>query len=330
MIVAAWLAEIPAHALELQHAPLKVGQPTTLVATGATPGATVGFVHSLAGAGAGPCPPALGGLCLGVVSPILAGTAVANAQGVAVLQIRIPAAAPLVDVALQAAQGGASPQLSAPVSSPLLGELVGDVYLDLTHTADALRHLWRIEGTLATGVAGPFALTLPHLEELDALEIGFPSTDVTIDLPALDRLGAASFNGVGAVTVDLPALVSWADDPTAPVRPALSVASVASFTLRAHELTHASWLQVTGAGPTELDLPALLTVGGLTLSSLGGPLVVGLPVLDRVQSPVPSQISAGPDVLLANLAGTTVLDVLPSLTRVEGGVFVTQNPDLVS
>jgi hypothetical protein len=62
-----------------------------LLATGAPPGADVHFARSDAGAGAGPCPPQLGGLCVGVASPAsVAGRVTADASGAALLSLPKP------------------------------------------------------------------------------------------------------------------------------------------------------------------------------------------------------------------------------------------------
>jgi hypothetical protein len=71
-----------------------VGQVTSLAAL-VDPGETVHFLRSTQGVGQGPCPGALGGHCLEVVSPKHMGTAVADAQGVARTSLAIPAGAPV-------------------------------------------------------------------------------------------------------------------------------------------------------------------------------------------------------------------------------------------
>lgn len=87
--------------LALTHDPLLVGQPTTLTATGPDPGTVVAFVYGTA-LGPGPCPTSIGGLCLDVVDPVLIGTTTTDAAGTAALTTTVPAAAPLIDVHLQA------------------------------------------------------------------------------------------------------------------------------------------------------------------------------------------------------------------------------------
>jgi hypothetical protein len=315
-----------AQALELHHAPLKVGRPAVLVATGATPGATVWFLQSTAGEGAGPCSP-LGGQCLGILSPTVSGSAVANALGIAVLRRPLPAAAPLVDASLQAVEIGANPQLSPPVTSPLLGEHVGDVVLGSTITEDELRHLWRLDGQLYLG-AGAHALYLPDLEELGRIETNNTATDVTLELPALRTLGSASFFASGEVTLDLPALETWTDDPVAPEYEGLYVGLADSFTLRADQVTHISSIRIYDASVV-LELPALRTLGHLTLASNTGGVVLDLPALESVEAPVPTRLNSQPDLNLLNVQDVYDLDIFPSLTLVEGAINV-NCPDLIS
>lgn len=81
--------------LLMEPVALTWGQPSTIEVSGAAPGEQVGVVASLAGPGVGPCPPALGGLCLGVSSPIPVGVATADAFGVARITTTPPACAPL-------------------------------------------------------------------------------------------------------------------------------------------------------------------------------------------------------------------------------------------
>lgn len=77
-------------AFEVQPMQLLADFPTNLAAAGAQPGETVWFLGSLA-SGAGPCPALLGGQCLDLLQPQILGSAVADATGSAVLQVRVPA-----------------------------------------------------------------------------------------------------------------------------------------------------------------------------------------------------------------------------------------------
>jgi len=110
--------------LDLTAGLLIRGMPSDLIARGAFSGETVHFLYSLQGTGSGPCPPQLGGLCLDILSPVrVAGSAVADATGKAVLRVTVPATAPLVDVHLQAVAqrgaGGAASVKSNTVTTPI-------------------------------------------------------------------------------------------------------------------------------------------------------------------------------------------------------------------
>lgn len=64
----------------------------TLRAQGAGARARVTFTVSTVGVGAGPCPPALGGACAGLLSPRVVGTVTADAAGVATTVVTVPGA----------------------------------------------------------------------------------------------------------------------------------------------------------------------------------------------------------------------------------------------
>jgi hypothetical protein len=77
------------------------GRSATFVASGVAAGEQVWFTRG-SSAGAGPCPPALGG-CLDVNNPELLGNAVADATGEAELTVMVPGFVQTgIDVALQA------------------------------------------------------------------------------------------------------------------------------------------------------------------------------------------------------------------------------------
>ncbi|MCB9689151.1 MAG: hypothetical protein H6738_11790 [Alphaproteobacteria bacterium] len=275
---------LPAFALTLDHTPLKVGQPATLTVTGATPGAVVGVVYSLAGEGAGPCPPQLGGQCLGVLSPTLYGTTVANAQGRATFQIVVPAAAPLVDVALQAAQVGAAPAVSPALTSPLLGTWVGNAYLDVDVSRSELRHLWSFDGVLT---------------------VDSRAVDTTLELPDLEVLGALDLSYGVVDDVRLPALVSlgWLHARTALYRaPSMRITL---DSLPEIGSTDPSALDVRD-GDIEIHAPLLTRIGTeFRLDEFNAPtatVVLDLPILDRVGS-----------LMLLNLNGVPALDTLTTI-----------------
>lgn len=111
--------------LALTAGPLQRGQSVALTAQNALPQERVEFLLSLRGAGSGPCPPALGGLCLDLLPPLLRiGNATADAHGDAVLLVAVPPNAPLLTAHLQAVvlrgPGGADSMKSNVVSTPIL------------------------------------------------------------------------------------------------------------------------------------------------------------------------------------------------------------------
>lgn len=90
-------------AMVLEATPLNGGQPATLTATDADPGAQVYFVYSLSGTGSTFVPQL--GVTLGLSNPQLAGSAIADGSGVAQFSQTLPNVGPLV-VWLQAAHNG--------------------------------------------------------------------------------------------------------------------------------------------------------------------------------------------------------------------------------
>ncbi len=67
-----------------------VGDTVTLVVTDANPGEPLYLGYSLQGPGVGPCPPVLGGFCIGLLSPQLLNTATADANGGATFTATVP------------------------------------------------------------------------------------------------------------------------------------------------------------------------------------------------------------------------------------------------
>jgi hypothetical protein len=119
--------EAPPPALALEVDPVLPGARGALSAAGLPPGATVGFVASPRGPGAGPCLPVLGGSCLGVRSPILLGTARAAVDGRARLELRWPDS--LVEgssISFQAAMPDGPETRFSPVVTERVGGEVGD------------------------------------------------------------------------------------------------------------------------------------------------------------------------------------------------------------
>lgn len=70
------------------------GERLRATATGLPPGTTVHLLASLDGQGAGPCLAAVWQLCTDLVDPLVLGTMVADADGVATMRRRVPAGLP--------------------------------------------------------------------------------------------------------------------------------------------------------------------------------------------------------------------------------------------
>ncbi len=79
------------------------GQTATLTASNLQPSEYAWFLYSLSGTGLGACVPALGNLCLDLLSPInLMGSALATPAGEAIFSVPVPSGAPLAPIAFQA------------------------------------------------------------------------------------------------------------------------------------------------------------------------------------------------------------------------------------
>ncbi len=88
---------------------LRAGQPATLEATGASAGLTVYFIYSLQGQGSTHVRPL--GVTLGLASPSLGGSAVADGGGTARLTRVIPGSARGLTITVQAAEAGRTSQI---------------------------------------------------------------------------------------------------------------------------------------------------------------------------------------------------------------------------
>lgn len=83
--------------------PLQRGMVSQAITCNGVPGELVWFLYTFTGTGTGPCPPALGGLCLDLLNPIVvAGSTVTAADSTATYNFTIPNNAPLVPVYAQA------------------------------------------------------------------------------------------------------------------------------------------------------------------------------------------------------------------------------------
>jgi hypothetical protein len=83
--------------------PLVSGTTVDVIVTGANPGEAVYFGFSLAGVGAGPCFPELGGICIDLLLPIeILGVDAADTSGTAALSLALPPGLPPLTVSFQA------------------------------------------------------------------------------------------------------------------------------------------------------------------------------------------------------------------------------------
>ncbi len=187
--------------------PLIPGQRTTLEVTGLAPGETTYVAYSLYGTGNGICPPAMGGVCLNLLSPVqLLGTAVADAGGVAVLTPMVPANAPIgMQVSLQAVAirgiGGAQT-----VKSPAITELVQAVPAgdDFAHVPAAVDLLFVIDDSCSmfeeqTNLANSFG---PMLQAIAAIDLSMHVGVVTTDMVDPSKSGRLQRDNSGNLWID--------------------------------------------------------------------------------------------------------------------------------
>ncbi|HMV70496.1 MAG TPA: hypothetical protein PKA64_26885, partial [Myxococcota bacterium] len=93
-----------------------LGEVTTVTVDDVGPGLPVELVVSPM-AGRGPCLPAYGGLCLGVVRPQRAGSAVTDRSGHAELQVNVPARLPASELSFQVVVGAGRQAVASPVQT---------------------------------------------------------------------------------------------------------------------------------------------------------------------------------------------------------------------
>lgn len=123
--------------LTLQVDSITPGSPFAVTVGALAAGETAYLGYSLYGTGNGPCPPAMGGQCLNLLSPVVAlGTAVADARGTATFGFIAPQNVPAgMQVSFQAVAirgvGG-----SQTVKSPAVTQTVGPA-----QTTDVFRHV---------------------------------------------------------------------------------------------------------------------------------------------------------------------------------------------
>lgn len=86
---------------------LAAGQIADFEIANATPNTNILLFATGAGIGAGPCPAALQGSCMGILSPKRFGNAVTDANGAATISVTVPVQALLSDIYVQAVDTGA-------------------------------------------------------------------------------------------------------------------------------------------------------------------------------------------------------------------------------
>ncbi|NOG54352.1 MAG: VCBS repeat-containing protein [Planctomycetes bacterium] len=111
--------------ISLSQSELRRGRVATFNVSGAEQGERVYFLYSLAGTGKGRCVGQLGGLCIDLLDSVTNfGDAIANADGLATLQVVIPQKAPLRPLATQAVirrgEGGADSVKSNFIESEIM------------------------------------------------------------------------------------------------------------------------------------------------------------------------------------------------------------------
>lgn len=168
----------PGVPLVLDAGDVMPGQMVTITASSADPGETVRFLRGASGIGAGPCPAALGGLCLDVRNPTLMGSATANAQGIAEFSFQVPAGAPNgAGIWFQACaargQGGAN-SVESQVEGRVIGQSSGMPWRN-SWTVDGDASDWLPEETFGTtSQTGAWAVTWDD----DMLYVGVSHPDI--------------------------------------------------------------------------------------------------------------------------------------------------------
>ncbi|MCB9688211.1 MAG: hypothetical protein H6738_17500 [Alphaproteobacteria bacterium] len=258
-----------AHALELEVGPLVRGQNVDFTITGATPGVRVYLIAS-AQTGNGPCPQALGGLCVDLVNPVLLGSVTASASGSALLPRTVAAGTTLGDYWFQVVQVGPSPAVSAALPRPVLQILQNELIVGSQSTYTEAVYTLAGDIEFAAGVY-PSRVTLPYLQtgvvsvtrvDLDgvtlpawlsgSLLVG-PASGVITDPPPRAEVTAPNLTSL----VDLDA---WAWD-------------LPDLDLPALEDVAAVRMNVVGPDPgriTTIRFPSLTTVAGVSLRGLAG------------------------------------------------------------
>lgn len=324
MLAALLLPLLPAHALQLHIQAedieqaswrtdlLIIGARARIAVTGATPGDRVYFGASET-LGAGPC---FGPACAGIDPVTLLGSAVANGQGHALIQLMLPDDGSLAPgpQLLQALQVGAAPSASEVLEVPLLWIYADTVpYTVGNAQLQAFPYLLRarstVPGTALAVAPGPTgSLEATWLEEVvGTLDLRGTTAD-TFRAPRLERVDGSLYTAEGrAFTLDLPA----ATEITSTLMLGGTAGGVSAQLPLLETLGYLSATQ----GGSSLDAPTLHTATGALNWLVSGPGPLLLPALQSAR-----HISVGNTGLLSLS--------LPSLVSVGGGFTLENNQQL--
>jgi hypothetical protein len=208
--------------------PLVPGTSTRFRVAGAVPGETVYIVRSFTGTGDGPCPGIVGGACMEILNPIkVQGSNVADASGIAFIDMPVPMGAPIgallhtQAVAIRGVGGGDSAISDARSDDVRPANGVVDVAdADLGAAPEGCDVAQRVAIRNAGGatltitdiaIDGPFALTAPRLPYslgADKVLNVLVQADMTGDGPISGSLMVSSDDPAGDAMITLDAEIS--------------------------------------------------------------------------------------------------------------------------
>lgn len=99
---------------------LVLGETFTIEIWDANPNDTLYIGYSFDGPGNGPCPPVLGGFCIGMLNPQLLTTVTADASGYATFSIQVPASIPANEITFQAIAGYGRSAYATPATTRIV------------------------------------------------------------------------------------------------------------------------------------------------------------------------------------------------------------------
>ena len=173
--------------------PLAYGATVDLTIGGAAPGETVYVLYGLRGAGEGPCPDIMGGACFDLNGDAnLYDSAMADADGMAMVTMDLPASGPPRELGVQAAVvrgvDGEGSLLSGALHAPIGGGPVVDVILHETPAVDVLFVIDDSCSMAEEQVALARDLG-PLIRELDGFSDDWHAGVITTDMDAPSRSG---------------------------------------------------------------------------------------------------------------------------------------------